>query len=197
MRTSSPLTERAVLAFLQDIHDREGRMPAILEVAKHFGHNSPTSVQRIYARLCDQRLLKKHGNKYGLSVKGVRPPGIPIVGRIAAGQPIEAIESEADERIDLGEAYDSERHFGLRVKGDSMIEALIGDGDIAIIRRQETCSDGDIVAAVIDGEATLKYWHRKKDHIVLQPANINYQPIKAREVEIRGILVGVLRRYSR
>lgn len=195
MRTSTPLTERAVLAYLQDIHEQEGRMPAILEVAHHFGHSSPTSVQRIFAKLCDQRLLKKHGTKYGLTVTGVRPPGIPVIGRIAAGHPIEAIESEADERIDLGDTYDAERHFGLRVKGDSMIEALIGDGDIAIIRRQETCRDGDIVAAVIDGEATLKRWLRKKDHILLQPANANYKPIKVREVEVRGILVGVLRRY--
>lgn len=195
MRTASPLTERAVLAYLQDIHEHEGRMPAILEVARHFGHSSPTSVQRIFAKLCDQRLLKKHGAKYGLTVTGVRPPGIPVIGRIAAGRPIEAIESEADERIDLGDTYDAERHFGLRVKGDSMIEALIGDGDIAIIRRQETCRDGDIVAAVIDGEATLKRWLRKKDHILLQPANAKYKPIKVREVEVRGILVGVLRRY--
>lgn len=195
MRTSTPLTERAVLSFLREIHEQEARMPAILEVANHFGHNSPTSVQRIYAKLCEQGLLKKHGTKYGLSAAGVRPVGIPLLGRIAAGHPIEAIEHDAEERIDLGDAYDPDQHFGLRVKGDSMIEALIGHGDIAIIRRQETCKDGDIVAAVIDGEATLKRWLRKKDHILLQPANANYKPLKVREVEVRGILVGVLRRY--
>lgn len=197
MRTTTPLTEQAVLAFLKDIHEQEGRMPAILEVARHFGHTSPTSVQRIYARLCEQRLLKKHGAKYGLSVKGIGPSGLPILGQIAAGQPIEAIEMEADERLDLAGIYDSERHFCLRVKGESMIEALIGDGDIAIIRRQPTCENGDIVAAVVDGEATLKRWCRMKDHILLKPANPNFEPIKVRDVEIRGVLVAVHRKYSR
>jgi repressor LexA len=96
----------------------------------------------------------------------------------------------------LGEAYDPDRHFGLRVKGESMIEALIGDGDIAIIRRQETCRDGEIVAAIIDGEATLKRFFRRKDHVLLKPENSRFKPIKVKEVEIRGVLVGVLRRYS-
>lgn len=197
MRTTTPLTDRAVLAFLKDIHDQEGRMPAILEVARHFGHKSPTSIQRIYARLCEQRLLNKHGTKYGLSAKGIGPTGLPILGHIAAGQPIEAIENEADDYLDLAEIYDSERHFCLRVKGESMIDALIGDGDIAIIKRQQTCENGDIVAAVVDGEATLKRWCRMKDHILLKPANVNFQPIKVCDVEIRGVLVGVLRKYAR
>ena len=188
------LTERAVLAFLQDIHEREGRMPSILEVARHFGHRSPTSVQRIFAKLCEQRLLKKHGSRYGLTASGVRPRGIPLVGQIAAGVPIEAIERE-QEHIDLAGLYDSERHFGLRVKGDSMIDALIGDGDIAILRSQSTCRNGDIVAAVVDGEATLKRFFRHADHIVLQPANERFKPLIVRDVEIRGVLVGVLRHY--
>lgn len=198
MQTSNPLTEAAVLAFLQDMHSRQRRMPSISEVAAHFGHRSPTSVQRIFGRLCEQQLLQKHGHQYGLADSAVRQPGLAILGTIAAGQPIEVIEfTEPDERIDFGAAYDPDMHFGLRVKGDSMIEALIGDGDIAITRRQQTCHDGEIVAAVIDGEATLKRFQRKKDHILLQPQNSRYEPLKVTDVEIRGVLVGVLRRYSR
>jgi len=189
-----PLSDRAVLAYLQDIHDREGRMPALLEVARHFGHRSPTSVQRIFARLCEQRLLRKHGTRYGLTTRAQRSSGLPLLGQIAAGHPIEAIESDC-ETIDLGGLYDPQLHFGLKVKGESMIDALIGDGDIAIIRRQPTCRDGEIVAAVIDGEATLKRFFRKSDHILLMPENPRFEPFRVRDVEIRGVLVGVLRRY--
>lgn len=196
MRTSHPLTEMAVLQFLQQVYRQQRRMPSISEVASHFGHRSPTSIQRLFARLCDNGTLEKHGHQYGLTEAAVTRPGLAILGTIAAGRPIEAIE-EFDERIDLGDAYDPERHFGLRVKGDSMIEALIGDGDIAIIRRQETCRDGEIVAAVIDGEATLKRFFRKKDHILLKAENARFKPLKVRNVEIRGVLVAVLRSYSR
>ena len=198
MQTSNPLTDVAVLAFLRQIYRQQRRMPSISSVAAHFGHRSPTSVQRIFARLCEQGLLQKHGHQYGLAASAVVRSGLAILGTIAAGRPIEAIESDDDdERIDLGDAYDPERHFGLRVKGDSMIEALIGDGDIAIIRRQETCRDGEIVAAVIDGEATLKRFFRKTDHVLLKAENARFKPLKVRNVEIRGVLVAVLRSYSR
>ena len=197
MQTSNPLTDAAVLAFLQQVHRRQRRMPSISEVAAHFGHRSPTSVQRSFAQLRQQGLLEKHGHQYGLAAAAVRGRGLAILGTIAAGQPMEAIESvDPDERIDLGDAYDVDRHFGLRVKGDSMIDALIANGDIAIIRKQETCRDGEIVAAVIDGEATLKRFFRRKDHVLLKPENSRFKPLKVRDVEIRGVLVGVLRRYS-
>lgn len=197
MQTSTPLTDEAVLAFLQDMHRQQRRMPSISEIAAHFKHRSPTSVQRIFTRLREQGLLEKHGHLYSLAASATTRRGLSILGSIAAGQPIEAIEhSEPDEQIDLGEAYDPDQHFGLRVKGESMIEALIGDGDIAIIRRQETCRDGEIVAAVVDGEATLKRFFRRKDHVLLKPENSRFKPLKVKEVEIRGVLVGVLRRYS-
>jgi repressor LexA len=197
MQTATPLTDSAVLAFLQETHRRQRRMPSIHEVATHFNHRSPTSVQRCFARLVEEGLLEKHGRQYGLATSATRKPGLAVLGTIAAGQPIEAIEqTEPEERIELG-AYDPDQHFGLKVKGDSMIEALIGDGDIAIIRRQETCHDGEIVAAVIDGEATLKRFFKKKDHMLLKPENARFKPLKVKSVEIRGVLVGVLRRYSR
>ena len=124
MRTTSPLTERAVLAFLQDIHDREGRMPAILEVAKHFGHNSPTSIQRIYARLCEQRLLKKHGNKYGLSVKDLGGPRLiaqwikdlaeePSAGENELLERIRELEGVLVDLILIGEALKQGKSSGL------------------------------------------------------------------------------------
>lgn len=180
------------MKFLREMQRDRKRLPTIREVASHFGHASPTSVQRCFARLLEGGAIERCGHRYQLPQARMLPRGLPLVGQIAAGTPSEAIE--ADDFIDLGEAYDPERHFGLIVKGDSMIDAHIVDGDIAVIRRQETCQDGDIVAAIIDGEATLKRLFHFKDHVVLKPANRRFKPIKTSHVEIRGVLVGLLRR---
>lgn len=189
------MSDDAVLRFAREhLRDRH-RMPTIREVALHFGHQSPSSVQRIFGRLVEQGILRRDGTRYGLAESQKLKRGLPLLGRIAAGPPTEAIETDA--YIDLGEAYNPDRHFGLLVKGDSMIDAHIVDGDIAVIRRQETCDDGEIVAAVINGEATLKRFYRRKDHVLLKPANKRMKPIKSREVEIRGVLVGLLRRSFR
>ena len=108
---------------------------------------------------------------------------------------MEAVEfADVDEHVVLGDAYDSGHHFGLIVQGDSMIEAHIVEGDIAVIRRQETCNNGDIVAAVIDGEATLKRFFRHQDHVLLKPENKRMKPLRVSDVTIRGVLVGLIRR---
>ena len=196
MWTSQPLSDELVLKFLEDIQHSQRRMATIREVATHFGHQSPTSVQRIFVRLKDRGILRREGRRW-LFITDIPPRrGLAVLGRIAAGQPIEALEtSDADERIDLGDAYDPDVHFGLIVQGDSMIEAHILDGDIAVIRKQPTCQDGEIVAAVIDGEATLKRFFRKKGHIMLKPENSHLKPIQVEDVEIRGVMVGLLRRF--
>ena len=123
-----------------------------------------------------------------------RPPGLMVVGRIAAGVPLDAIENP--ERFDLTTEFDPDRHFLLRVKGNSMVEAHITEGDLVVIRQQQTCRDGEIVVAVIDGEATLKRFYRRKDHVLLKPANRTMQSLKVKNVEIRGVMVGVIRKVS-
>lgn len=192
MQTDQPLTDEAVLQFVRETQRDRHRVPTIREVAKRFGHRSTTSVQRSFARLVESGQMVRGGHRYRLPKSQELKRGLPIVGRIAAGPPTEAIET--DDFIDLGAAYDSDRHFGLVVKGDSMIDVHIVDGDVAVIRRQETCENGDIVAAVIDGEATLKRFFRRKDHVLLKAENMRMKPITSREVEIRGVLVGLLRR---
>lgn len=197
MWTAQPLTDEAVLGFLCDVQRDELRMPSIREVAEHFGHRSPTSVQRCFDRLKESGLLRKAGRQWALTEAAVQPKGLPVLGQIAAGRPIEAIEHrDIEEYIDLGGVYDPARHFGLLVRGDSMIEAHIMDGDVAVIRSQVTCQNGDIVAAVLDGTATLKRYLRRSDHIVLKPENSKLSPLKVRDVEIRGVMVGLLRRCS-
>jgi repressor LexA len=121
--------------------------------------------------------------------------GIRLAGTVAAGSPIEAIE-EQNERINLG-GFSNDDHFALRVRGESMIDECIADGDHVIVRKQSTCGDGDLVVARIGDDATLKrfYRDRQKRRIRLQPANSNMKPIfcKADDVTIEGIVVGVIR----
>lgn len=120
---------------------------------------------------------------------------IPHVGRIAAGAPILAQEN-VDEYLCFPRAmFRSGEFFALTVKGDSMIDAGINDGDIAIIKKQKTAVNGDIVAALIEDEATLKVFKKEKDRIALNPANAAYRPIVLDSVDILGKLAGLFRSY--
>lgn len=195
MQTANPLTEQDVLSFLQQ-EERAGRpMPTLREIARQVGHRTTLSVQRILDRLESAGAIERTAKKS----RGIRlteqvrlPRGLMLLGQIAAGPLSDAIENP--EFFELGEAYDPERHRGLRVRGDSMIDAHILDGDIAVIRLQSTCHDNDIVAAICDGQATLKRFVRRKDHILLKPENKALQPIRVREVQILGVLVGLIRK---
>jgi repressor LexA len=120
---------------------------------------------------------------------------VPLVGRVTAGEPILAVEN-IDDVYPLPRDYvRSDEAFMLRVSGDSMIEAGINDGDQIIVRRQSQADNGDIVVALLDDEATVKYFYREEGRIRLQPANENMEPIYARDVRILGKVVGLYRRY--
>jgi len=121
------------------------------------------------------------------------PLRMPLVGQIAAGSPLEAIEDR--QSLDLAELFgDSSDVFALQVTGDSMIDEQIRDGDFVICRRTSSARSGQTVVALLeDGEATLKKFYRDKNRYRLQPANENYEPIYADQVEIQGVVVGVVR----
>ena len=120
---------------------------------------------------------------------------LPILGRIAAGAPIEAIEDV--ETLDFADLVpDGSEVYALRVQGESMIEDAIADGDIVLVERRETARNGETVVAVLpDGDATLKRFYREEGRIRLQPANSTMDPIYANSVEIRGVVIGVVRRF--
>lgn len=128
---------------------------------------------------------------------GTRPFTLPLLGRIAAGQPIEAIPGE--DEIDLSEFFVNRNRFVLKVQGDSMIEAGILDGDMVIVEKRETADNGEMVVALIDGlEATLKHLQKNRDgSITLQPANPAMTPLRlsATRVRIQGVVVGQFRSY--
>src|SRR5262249_52285275 len=123
-----------------------------------------------------------------------QPAGVKMLGRIAAGSPIEAIEQ--DEELSFNEWEGHDDKFALRVSGDSWIDAHIADGDFVVIHRQEQARDGQIVAIRDDeGEATLKRFFKEKHRVRLEPANKSMKPIYRDRVKILGVLVGVVRKY--
>jgi repressor LexA len=124
-----------------------------------------------------------------------RPTRLPLVGTIAAGRPIEAIEER--EVLDLEELFVSPHQtFVLRVRGDSMIDDRICDGDYVVAEKRQTARDGETVVALLDnGEATLKRFYRERDGVRLEAANPNYQPIRTKHLQIQGVVVGVVRKY--
>jgi repressor LexA len=120
---------------------------------------------------------------------------IPVLGRVAAGQPILAHEN-VESYIPVPDKLSKKPGiFALKVVGDSMIEAGINDGDLAIIQKKESAKNGDIVVALVEDEATLKVFYKESDHVRLEPRNARLKPIKVKKVSIIGKLVGILRYY--
>jgi repressor LexA len=121
--------------------------------------------------------------------------GIPLAGTIAAGVPIQTYEQA--ERIDFGTMFSKSGVFALKVRGQSMIEDHIQDGDIVVIKKQETARDGQIVVALVDGhETTLKRFFKEKGRYRLEPANGSMKPIFAKDVKVLGVLMGVVRKFE-
>ena len=204
-RESRRLTPRQleILTMIRDERRRAGYSPTMQEMADQLGVSKVTVFEHVEA-LIGKGLLRRMPHKArSLEITAsARFPDqtatrIPLVGRIAAGAPIEAIEEV--ETLDLEEVFQS-RHqtFVLEVTGDSMIDEQIRDGDFVIVERRQQPRDGQTVVALLaNGEATLKKYYRQGKRIRLQPANPRYKPIYAApgEVQIQGVVIGVIRRY--
>jgi repressor LexA len=186
-------------------HVREnGFAPPIREICHALGLRSTSTVHYHLTQLAERGLIDwAEGKNRALRLLGAAAPnasaeersrGLPIVGRIAAGRPIEAI-SDTQEFLNLETKFAGPDVFVLKVKGDSMIEAHIQDGDYVIIKRQETARNGDIVVALLDsGEATLKRLYRERGGgFRLQPANRSMAPLVVDKLTIQGKLIGLLR----
>ncbi|MBY0522755.1 MAG: transcriptional repressor LexA [Gemmataceae bacterium] len=196
----SQLTERQreIYDFIKHKIESRGYGPTVREIGLGFDIRSPNGV------MCHLKALEKKGliKREGFSARAImlvdhRPPsqGLPFLGAVAAGTPTQAVQQ--DERLEIGDMFGGPNNFALRVRGQSMIEDNIQDGDYVIIRKQETAENGERVVAMIDNEVTLKRFQRKKDHVVLQPANEAMEPIVVNPTEdakILGVLVGVVRK---
>ena len=189
--------QKGVLDFVRGYQAKHDYAPSLEEIKRKFRLASVSTAHYYIKKLQEAGQLKKEFNQPRAvsAVDKKQTIEIPIVGAIAAGQPIEAIEV-SDETITItkDEISKQGKHYALRVQGNSMIEEGIFDGDIVVIRKQEAADNGQTVVAIIDdNEATLKKLYREKDRFRLQPANPTLFPIYRDEVEIRGVVVKIIR----
>lgn len=192
--------QKDVLDYITDFVREKGYSPTQKEIQEFFGFKSLGSVQDYIKYLSNGGYLNNDSH----SVRGLTPSHmssqgteeIPLLGSIAAGVPIEAIENTDTIAVPMT-MLSKGSHYALKVKGESMIEDGILSGDIAVIRHQGQADNGQIVVAVVDNETTLKRYFKKAKQIELHPANSTMKPIiiKDRECEIRGVMVGLLRVY--
>ncbi len=197
-----------ILTRIRDYRLTRGYSPTMQELSEELGVSKVTVFEHVEALIKKGALIRKAHKARSLELSPQvqlpdeeKPSRVPLVGRIAAGSPIEAVENR--EFIDLDELFGPEGRirrtgdvFALQVVGDSMIDAGILDGDYVICERRETARNGETVVALIDNEeATLKKFYRERGRIRLQPANEKYEPIWVDDCRIQGIVIGIVRTY--
>jgi repressor LexA len=215
--------QRAILEYIVSTHRDRGYPPTVREIGDAVGLSSPSSVHAQVRTLVERGLIRKdpdrpraivvtdpgaasrvltavpsesrgEGAEVALFRRRPEVMDVPLVGRIAAGAPILADQSVESTLPLPTELVGHGECFALTVRGDSMIEAGILDGDIVVVRRQPTADEGEIVAALVEDEATVKTFRRRKGTVVLEPANPSYPDIIAPDARILGKVVSVLRR---
>ena len=195
--------QREIFDFIKRYSAQHGYPPTVRDIGKAIGLTSSSTVHAHLANLEKLGLLRRDPTKpRALELLGeaarkvVGPAGLPLVGRVAAGAPILA-EENVEEYVELPPiAGGDEGEYILRVRGDSMVDAGILDGDFVVVQRQDTATNGEIVVALVGEEATVKRYFREDDHIRLQPENSEMEPIRTREAVVLGRVVGVFRRVS-
>ncbi len=197
--------QKQILKFIRDYIEKYGYSPTLGEIAEAQGVSSLATIHEHIQALAKKGVIKKfEGSVRGIEITdefGIKNPRtieLPLYGFIAAGQPIMPFtDPNATVSVAPNLISDKKRSYVLQVKGDSMIEDGILDGDFVIIEEQHTASDGDIVVALLDnGLATLKRFYKEKDRIRLEPANSAMEPIYTTDVTIQGKCVGVIRRFQ-
>ena len=197
--------QKEILDFVETFLDTHGYSPSFEEIADHFGYRSLATVHEHLCNLQDKGYIRKSYNEsrsIELARRSVGPgtAELPLLGLVAAGEPIEAIEDTETLTVPEDMVAGSRReHFVLRVRGDSMIDEQIRSGDYVIVQARETAHEGEMVIALVDGEsATMKkLYHETDGRVRLQPANPALDPLlfDADRVRIRGVVVGVIRKY--
>lgn len=205
MSITDQLTKRqlAVFDFIREQVQARGYGPTVREIGQHFEISSPNGV------MCHLRALEKKGilqrvRKQDRAVARAielapefveETKGLPLVGTVAAGPT--TLAWEQTDRVDFGDMFARKNVFVLQVKGESMIEAQIADGDYVVVKKQKTAQPGQMVVAQTgDDEATLKYWHPEAGRIRLQPANSSMDPIYVQSATVLGVVIGVVRNMN-
>jgi repressor LexA len=195
--------QQEILDFIEDYGAQHGYPPTVRDIGKAVGLASSSTVHQHLANLEQLGMLRRDPSKpRALELLHrvvrdagamVRPAGLPLLGTVAAGQPVLA-EENIDDYVSVPQAAGGDDGtFLLRVRGESMRDAGIIEGDLVVVRSQEHAADGEIVVALIGEEATVKRYFREADHVRLQPENAAMQPIRSSDVRILGRVVGVMR----
>lgn len=202
MNGSLTKKQRLVLDFIADFLEDKGYAPTYREIAEKVGVSSVSTIHDHVRGLQSKGYLdpQVEGRRSLEPTAKAQPQPsavveIPLVGLITAGQPIEALVEH--ERLAVPQGMVGRgQYYSLRVKGDSMIEDGIFDGDYVIIEERDHANDGEIVVALLENQfATLKRFYQEKDHVRLQPANSSMEPFRVRDVQVQGRVVGLIRRY--
>ena len=201
-----PLTkrQREILTYLSAYSEQNGFAPSFEEIAEHFDYNSLATVHEHLTNLERKGYIKRNYNESRAieilpSEATPRSVELPLLGSVAAGLPIEALESNETFCVPENMIGRGGNHYVLRVRGNSMVDEQIKDGDFVVVNQRERADNGEMVIALVNGSsATVKKYYRERDgRIRLQPANETMQPIYVHEndISIQGIVVGVMRRY--
>lgn len=201
MRTTLTPRRKQILEFLQSYIEQHGYAPTIQEIGRFFHLSSTATVHKHLIALEQMGLIERSQHRTrAIEFKAETeegPPQVPMLGRIAAGRPIEAILVPETTYVPK-DMIKPGRVFALQVQGDSMIDEGIFDKDVIIVLTKQTAENGQIVVALVDGQqATVKTFYREKGQIRLQPANERHKPIilSPDSVQIQGVVIGVIRRY--
>ncbi|MDA8212952.1 MAG: transcriptional repressor LexA [Clostridia bacterium] len=192
----------AILDFIKKETRTKGYPPSVREIGKAVGLSSSSTVHGHLAQIEEKGYIRRDPSKPraieitdgSSDIIKKEMVNVPVVGKVTAGQPILAVENVEDSFPLPLDFVRSDNVFILSVRGDSMIEAGILDGDYVLVRQQSTAKNGDIVVALLEDEATVKTFYKESDHIRLQPENPSLQPILVKEVSILGKVIGVFRR---
>jgi repressor LexA len=195
----SQLTERQreIYEFIREKIETRGYGPTVREIGLGFKIKSPNGVMCHLNALVKKGLILRQGRSArAIQLVDHRPPGVglPMLGLVAAGAPTEAVEQT--ERLEFNDMFGDPNLYALKVRGRSMIEDHIEDGDYVVIRKQEVADQGERVVAMVGDEVTLKRYYEENDHVRLEPANGEMEPILVPkdEAQILGVLAGVIRK---
>lgn len=198
--------QQAIYNYIRKHIETKGFPPAIRDICTEFGISSPNGVMCHLKALQSKGYInrvQKHENSQKAQARGITIPGVsaggfslPLLGLVAAGKAIEA--EQQDDRLELRDMFGGDDLFVVKVRGTSMIDGHIADGDFVVIRKKETCENGEKVVAMVEKAMTLKKYFKKKDVIHLQPMNSTMDPIvvdpEKQDVRILGVLAGVIRK---
>ncbi len=193
--------QKEIFDFIRRYASRYGYPPTVREIGKAVGLHSSSTVHAHLANLEKVGLLRRDPTKpraiellVDRAKRVMRAPGLPLVGHVAAGEPILA-EENIEEYVQVPSVIGGEQgDYILQVKGDSMQDAGILEGDYVVVSQADDADNGEIVVALIEDEATVKRFYREKDRVRLQPANKAYKPIRTRDAKVLGRVIGVYRR---